>query len=122
APFLPFVTEEVWSWWQDGSVHRAAWPEAGELREAAAGASPRWVPLAAEAIGAVRRAKSAAHLSMRAEVAALHVRAAEPVLADLEQVLDDVRAAGRVGEVVVDPTGGQDPAYEVRLTEGATAG
>ncbi|GAA1248895.1 valine--tRNA ligase [Kitasatospora nipponensis] len=137
APFLPFATEEAWSWWQDGSVHRAAWPRAEELRAAAglparaeatgadaAGADaaaaeadgrpaaigdPRLLELAAEAITAVRRAKSAAQLSMRAEVARLVVRGPAGTLAALARVLPDVRAAGRVLEVVQEPVPGAGP-------------
>lgn len=68
APFLPFAAEEVWSWWQPGSVHRAPWPVA-----AAVDGDPALLTLAGEVIAAVRRAKTDAKVSMRTAVETLTV-------------------------------------------------
>src|SRR5207237_10642631 len=67
APFLPYATEEVWSWWQDGSIHRARWPEATELRDEAADGLV--LDVAAAVLAEVRKAKTEAKVSLRAPVA-----------------------------------------------------
>jgi valyl-tRNA synthetase len=102
APFLPYVTEEVWSWWQKGSVHRAAWPSPAETGEAAARAQaagldgPDVLGMASEAIAAIRGAKSGAGLSLRAPVRELVVAGTGRQLDAVTAVLPDVVAAGRV--------------------------
>jgi valyl-tRNA synthetase len=98
APVLPFVTEEVWSWWQDGSVHEQSWPEAAPLRESG-GALPEGqdcLSVAADVLQFVRRAKSEAKTSTRTPVLVLSVAAPQPVLDLLAQVEQDVINAGVV--------------------------
>jgi valyl-tRNA synthetase len=102
APFLPFVTEEVWSWWQEGSVHRASWPETDELRAAAAGADGLDLEVARAVLGEVRKAKSEARQSMRADVRLAVVRDTAPRLAALGHVVEDVRDAGRIADLVTE--------------------
>jgi valyl-tRNA synthetase len=100
APFVPFATEEVWSWWREGSVHRALWPQAGELREAA---GPDAQPLVLDAVGralaGIRRAKSEAKASMRTEVLRARVSAPADVQELVRAAAADLRGAGRVQEL-----------------------
>jgi valyl-tRNA synthetase len=103
APFLPFATEEVWSWWQEGSVHQASWPVGETLRVAGGeGGDPAVLELAGAVLGQVRKAKSTAKTSMRTPVARLVVRdtAERAGLVRLAQV--DIVNAGVVQEFVVE--------------------
>jgi valyl-tRNA synthetase len=96
APFLPFVTEEVWSWWQEGSVHRAAWPTPAELPE---GGNPALLDGAADVLGQVRKAKTEAKQSMRAEVDVIVVTAPDELAALVRAAEGDVKEAGRIASV-----------------------
>ena len=61
APFLPFVTEEVWSWWRPGSVHNARWPTADEVVAPIGGSDAQAVQVFAQtraALGEIRRIKA----------------------------------------------------------------
>ena len=116
APFLPFVTEEVWSWWQEGSVHTAPWPDASVLRDAAADGEPQAFAIAAEVLGAVRRAKTEAKRSLRWPVDEIVVVDHEPRVKALESVQDDVREASNAAELAV--AVGADPSIAVTLDDG----
>jgi valyl-tRNA synthetase len=107
APFLPFVTEEVWSWWQPGSVHRAQWPDLtvgydaqdGDVRVGIVGGDPMVFGVAADVLGEVRKAKSAARASMRAPVARVTVRGSEPELAAVRAAASDLEQAGHIEDL-----------------------
>ena len=100
APFLPFVTEEVWSWWQEGSVHVAAWPDSADLGPHA-GADTEVLAVAAEVLGAIRREKTANKRSMRARVALLSVTGPPGTVVAVEAARSDIVDAGGVDELVI---------------------
>ncbi len=101
APFLPYVTEEVWSWWQEGSVHRAAWPKATDLGSSAA-ADGAMMGAVAAALTGIRGAKSQAKVSMRAELSRVEITGTPEMLAGVRQAEDDLRKAGKItGDLVL---------------------
>ena len=113
APVLPFVTEEVWSWSNEGSVHTSAWPSAESLLVAAGDGDALVLDVAASVLGEARKAKTAAQRSLRTDVERVVVRDTPRRLAALAWALDDVREAGRIG--VVDTEEGDEPIVTVEL-------
>ena len=93
APILPYVTEEVWSWTHEGSIHRSSWPAAQALP---AGGDPAIVTAVAEALAAVRKIKSEAKVGMRAEVTSLTLTGPASTLEGVTAAESDLRAAGRI--------------------------
>ncbi|MCW2754951.1 MAG: valS [Marmoricola sp.] len=105
APFLPYVTEEVWSWWRSavsggGSVHHAAWPTTDDLASVTPG-DPAMVGAVASALGGIRAAKSQAKVSMRAELSRVEISGPAALVAAAEAAAADLRKVGKIiGELV----------------------
>ena len=121
APFLPFVCEEVWSWWQEGSVHLAQWPSPqellGPLTPSAEQAQDEDVALdlAADVLREVRKAKSQARRPMRAPVSRIVVRDTAERLRVLELGAGDLRQAGSID--VIDTAEAEEFSVDVELAE-----
>ncbi|MEO8107383.1 MAG: valine--tRNA ligase [Actinomycetes bacterium] len=116
APILPFVTEEVWSWWQEGSVHRAQWPTADEVRLAVGDGDARLLDTVSSVLGDIRKAKSDAKASMRTEVNRAEVRGTVEQVAILEHARGDLSAVGRIAKLEL-VGGASELAVSVELAE-----
>ena len=96
APILPFATEETWSWWQSGSVHAKRWPDAVE-----AGGDPALIDAALDVLALVRRTKTEAKVSQRAEVARLTVTLPAAAHPALRAATADLLEAGSIAAIEV---------------------
>ncbi|HET6269217.1 MAG TPA: class I tRNA ligase family protein, partial [Arthrobacter sp.] len=96
APFLPFATEEVWSWWRTGSVHRAEWPSALEID-----GDTTLLATVGTALSGIRKAKSEAKVKQRTEVLSATITASESLTTQLKAGLADLKAAANARELAL---------------------
>lgn len=115
APHISFVTEEVWSWWQDGSVHTSAWPDAEHLTALAGDGDIAVFETAAEALSEVRRAKTEAKVSLRTDVDTATVHDTAARLALIERAAADLKEAGRIATLHLENA--EEMRVEVTLAE-----
>ena len=98
APFIPFVTEEVWSWWQEGSIHLQSWPKSSEIiTNKSVGIDPlnnvTWI------LSEVRKVKTENKQSMKAEVKTLEIWAKTEVIELVKDAQKDLIAAGNIKDL-----------------------
>ena len=99
APFIPFATEEAWSWWQEGSVHRSVWPISDDLSAISGNQSASLMTLASQALIGIRKAKSDEKLSMKAEITSLTIEASEQEIDSLKHIESDLKSVGKIDEI-----------------------
>ncbi|PXA67811.1 valine--tRNA ligase [Cryobacterium arcticum] len=98
APFVPFATEEAWSWSNDDSVHRASWPVTAETPADGAG-EIALLDLASRALTGIRRAKTDAKASQKSAVTSATIGGSAAEVALLAQVAADLKAVGRIADL-----------------------
>jgi valyl-tRNA synthetase len=115
APYLSFVTDEVWSWTNSGSVHRAKWPTRDEIIRVSGTdeASHRVVTYVTEALNLIRKGKVDQKVSIGTPVSAVVYSNTEPAITCLRLVERDLKAASRADTLVFAVAA--EPAVQITL-------
>ncbi|MSO55484.1 MAG: valine--tRNA ligase [Acidobacteria bacterium] len=110
APYLPFATEEVWSWWKEGSVHRASWPAVEELTAEIGKAEEAdlatW-SYAREVLAEVRKRRSEAKQPLKVPIVRAIIADAPERLRQLDAIAADLRSAVRIDVIERNPRPGE---------------
>ena len=101
APYLPFATEEVWSWTHDDSIHTARWPRVHDLPSSAP--SRGMLDAVGQALIMIRRAKTDAKVSQKTEVAKVVIEGPSDLIGLIEQATGDLAAVGRIADLEFAP-------------------
>ena len=117
APHIPFATEEVWSWWQSGSIHRASWPTHADLLGGtpAVDSTELLLDAVCNVLAVIRRTKTEAKVSQRAEVEHVLVTATDAQISLLQLGLVDLLNAGVAQKVEFVPQVDEHISTTVRL-------
>ncbi|GAA0198647.1 valine--tRNA ligase [Glutamicibacter creatinolyticus] len=115
APFLPFATEEVWSWWRTGSVHQSAWPTAAHLAQVRQSADTAVLPTVGLALSGIRKAKSDAKVKQRTEVLSGQIHAPASLLDQLRPGFADLKSAGNARDLQLIESDGELQVLNVEL-------
>ena len=97
APYIPFATEEVWSWTNDDSIHLAKWPRIHDLPASAQ--SRGMLSAVGEALIMIRRAKTDAKVSQKTPVARAVIEGPSETIGLMEQAAGDLAAVGRIEDL-----------------------
>jgi len=103
APFVPFATEEAWSWSNEESIHRAPWPVVAELvpdDSTAPHGNIALLDLASRALTGIRRGKTDAKASQKTDVESAVIRGTAPEVGLLALAAADLKAVGRIDDLI----------------------
>jgi valyl-tRNA synthetase len=106
APFLPFVTEEVWSWWQPGSIHKARWPTVAELTFESTASDSEVYKWATEVVlFEVRKRRSEDKQPLKVPITKVAIKADPASLSHMSELEADLKSALRVQAFECTPAG-----------------
>ncbi len=120
APFLPYVTEEIWSWYfreqrDDKSIHISSWPSVYELTGIKKPKSNIAFDIICDLISAVRKSKSVNHYSMKWPVENVYIAKGKYSKDEWEEftpLLEDFRNASNLNGECKWSENGEESGFE----------